>query len=234
MPTIETNRIDYLVATLKAISGPIPILGPLFAELFGTVIPQQRLDRLARYIQILDEKLSDLDRELVKARFAMPAFVDLLEDSLHQAIRALTEERLHQIAAIIKNGLSDEHEEYDQYKYVFSLLSEINDTEMIILQAYRHDRFDDPDEFIEKHQDILMAAGSANLDSNQEEVDRSTIHQQYRQHLARLGLLQPRFKRVKKNEFPEFDPQTGTMKASGYKLTPMGRLLLRKTDELPI
>ncbi|MEZ4615392.1 MAG: hypothetical protein R2867_07745 [Caldilineaceae bacterium] len=63
---------------------------------------------------------------------------------------------------------------------------------------------------------------SAHHGSSQEQVDQATVHKGYRQH--QLDLLRPRFKRPKKNEIPEFDENTGMMKASGYELTALGRL----------
>ncbi|MEZ4615393.1 MAG: hypothetical protein R2867_07750 [Caldilineaceae bacterium] len=83
----------------------------------GALIPNQRIDRIARYVAILEQKLSVLTKEQIATRFSTPGFIDLFEDSLHQAVRALTEERLQHIATVVKNGLSDEQQEHDQYKY---------------------------------------------------------------------------------------------------------------------
>lgn len=230
LPSIETNRVDYLVAGLKSLAGPLPLIGSLVAEVIGALIPNQRIDRIARYVAILEQKVAHLTQEQIAAKFSRPGFVDVFEDSLYQAARALTDERLQHIATVVKNGMSDEQQEYDQYKYLLWLLAELSDTEMIILQSYLYDTFGEETEFHSKHRDILMAAGRARLGSSQEEVDRSTIHKGYRQHLTQLALLSPRFKKPKKNEIPEFDADTGMIKASGYELTSLGRLLLRQLD----
>ena len=49
-----------------------------------------------------------------------------------------------------------------------------------------------------------------------------------RKHLTRLGLLGQRYKVPRKNETPEFDKETGLLKAGGYELTPLGRLFLAR------
>lgn len=230
--SIDTNHVDYVVATLKGLSGFIPGLGSLVAEVIGTFIPNQRLDRLARYISVLEGKLSHLDQDTLKTRFATPGFLDLFEDSLYQAVRALGAERLKQIASLVKNGLTDQHEEYDRYKYLLTVLAEMNDTEVIILQSYLYTEHGgrDDNEFFFRHNELLSVPGSAHLGSSQETIDRATVHKAYRQHLSRLGVLRPNFRRVRKGEIPEFDSNTGMMKASDYELTPLGQLLLQTLD----
>lgn len=230
LPNLNNDYKDYILAVTRGLVGAIPFAGSLIAEAITAFMPNQRADRLVQYLSILASKLEHLDHELLKARFASPGFINLLEDSVLQAVRALTAERLEFIATIVKNGLSDEQEEYDQYKYLLLLLAELNDTEAIILQSYLFDTRGDENVFYEKHKDLLMAAGAAHMGSPQEDVERSTVHKSYRQHIARLGLLQPKFKQTRKNELPEFDLDTGTLKASGYELTSLGDLFLRRLD----
>lgn len=230
LPNLNNDYKDYILALARGLVGAVPFAGSLIAEAITAFIPNQRADRLVQYLSILAAKLEHLDHELLKSRFASPGFVNLLEDSVLQAVRALTAKRLEYIATIVKNGLSDEQEEYDQYKYLLQLLAELNDTEVIILQSYLFDTFSEENQFHKKHQALLMAAGAAHMGSPQQDIERSTVHQSYRQHIARLGLSKPSFKQAKKNELPEFDLDTGTLKASGYKLTSLGKLFLRRLD----
>ena len=55
------------------------------------------------------------------------------------------------------------------------------------------------------------------------------MYQAARGQLFRLDLLSERyhFRHMRTNETPEFDPATGRPKASGYELTPLGRMVLR-------
>lgn len=68
------------------------------------------------------------------------------------------------------------------------------------------------------------------MGSTQAELDKHAIYMSYTDHLVRLGLLRPRFRKPKKGELPEFDEKTGMLKASGYDVTPLGRLMLRYID----
>lgn len=51
--------------------------------------------------------------------------------------------------------------------------------------------------------------------------------------LQRLGLVEARFKKPKKNELPEIDLKTGMVKVQSTRITHLGRLLLRyiETEE---
>lgn len=98
-PFIITNtKVDRITAALKGVGGGVPFAGAIIAEAIGAFIPNQRLDRITRYIEILEQKINQLDEELLKTKFASPPFIDLFEDSMYQAVRALTDERLHHIA----------------------------------------------------------------------------------------------------------------------------------------
>jgi hypothetical protein len=228
---IKTTKKDLMVSLTKGVIGAAPFVGPLAAEVIENIIPNQRIDRIARFIEILDKKVAKLDHDRIKTKFTNPGFIDLLEDGFFQVARALTEERKKYIASIIKNSLSEEQVEYVEYKKLLSLLGELNDIEVIILNS--HERFHmDDQEFFEKHKAILTSP-PAHLGSSQEEVDKATIYQTYKHHLARLGLLRQRFKKPGRGELPEFDEKTGILKASGYDITPLGRLLLRYIDLLP-
>jgi len=101
------------------------------------------------------------------------------------------------------------------------LLIELNDIEVLLLQSYtRHN----DEELHTKHENILWKPLIS------ENLDTKVIHENYKDHMVRLGLLKPRFKKPKRGEFPEFDEKTGMFKAQGHNITTLGRVLLRHTD----
>ena len=61
-------------------------------------------------------------------------------------------------------------------------------------------------------------------------MSRHAIHEIYRAHLRRLGLLRTTYKKPKKGQLPEFDEKTGMMKAGSDRTTALGRLLLRYVE----
>ena len=59
-----------------------------------------------------------------------------MEDGFFQAVRALSEERIDYIASLIKNSLTDADLEEIAYKRLLSLLSELDDLDVLILKSY--------------------------------------------------------------------------------------------------
>lgn len=50
MPSnVESNATDYVTAAAKAVLGLVPFAGSLLAELAGTIITNQRIDRLSKF-----------------------------------------------------------------------------------------------------------------------------------------------------------------------------------------
>jgi len=61
----QTN--DYITSGLKLIAGATPVAGPLLAEIIGSVIPNQRMDRIADFARKLDERISNLEQDAIRS-----------------------------------------------------------------------------------------------------------------------------------------------------------------------
>lgn len=227
---LEQNKTDVAVALAEGVLGYLPYVGPMVAAIVGTIIPNQRMDRIADFLRVLDEKLRVFQRDVLEEKMRTEEFVDLFEDGTFQAARALTGERRERIAALLKNSLTSDDLNHLQEKQLLSVLGELNDAELIILRSYGLDL--DPSEaqeFIERHEHTIRGP-IAFVGSSQKDADQRTVHDTYRNHLTRLGLLRASYKKPKKGELPEWDIKTGMLKAQGYRITPLGRLLLRYVD----
>ena len=98
---------------------------------------------------------------------------------------------------------------------------------MIILTAYYYPNYtEEGKEFWQKHESVVRIPAITNS-SSESEVEEAAFKRSFRERLVQLELIKPRYKKPKKGEFPEFDPKTGRMKASGYEITRMGRTLVR-------
>ncbi len=224
---LEAARIDRAVAVAKGVIGALPILGPMCAEIIGSVIPQQRLDRIADVLKRLEERLGEIEQQRLQSSLATdPEAVDLLEEGMVQATRAVSDERRDQIAVLLHTTLTDEQLRHAEKRKLWSLLGSLSDVEVLILQSHGVRHSEDGATFWEKHEKSVYGP-AVHMGSSQEELDRGAIYDGYRQHLRELGLLRPNFRRPRRGELPEFDEKTGMMKTSGHKLTQLGRLLLR-------
>ena len=104
---LEKNKTDLLTSAAKSVFGALPVAGPLLSELIGNLIPDQRIDRLSKYIIELERKLSDLSAERIRELLKDDECIDLFEEGFVQASRAITDERRTQIASVIRNGLDE-------------------------------------------------------------------------------------------------------------------------------
>src|SRR5579862_1622504 len=135
---LQNRATDYTVTTLKSALGAVPFVGSALAEIVGTVIPNQRVDRLADFAKKLADKVADHEAALIQKRLLEPEGVDILEEALWQSARALTEERRKHIAALVKNGLTKEQIDLIETKKLLLLLSQLNDLEIVLLRFYSY------------------------------------------------------------------------------------------------
>lgn len=110
---------------------------------------------------------------------------------------------------------------------LLALLEEVDDDQIIILLSYMSANRTDH-AFQTLHERVLGPT-RAHLQSSQDDLDRATNFEFARSALVQLGLLRLNFSAPKKGEIPEFDPKTGTVKSRGRGITPLGRLLPRRT-----
>ena len=226
---IDTNKNDVVANLLKGYLSGLPILGPVVAEIIDSLIPNQRMERIASLLKALEAKIDPEEKAKVEAKMLEEKSIDLMEDGFLQAARALSQERIEYIASLLKNSLTDEDLEDIAYKRLLSLLSELDDLDVLILKSH-FGTIAEQQEFRQKHNDALREP-IVTLSSSQETVDRHAIYENHRANLVHLGLLRIRFKKPKRGEFPEFDEKTGMVESIGYDITSLGRLLLRSIDQ---
>ncbi len=227
----STNKTDLTVSLLvRGAIGSAPFIGPLVSELISNVIPNQRIDRISNLLQILETKLADVEKTLIETRFCTPGYIDLFEDGLYQAARAIHEERLEHVASILKNGLSDKEADFTQYKHILNLLGEINEVEILILKLYSFLSMQERGDFLEAHKDSI-GVPSIRQDSSDSDIEKATIHENYDSHLLRLGLLKLEVGHLRAGELPKFDLETGMIKAKSYRTSRLGLILLEKIDQ---
>lgn len=223
---ITSNRSDYVAFAAKAALGAIPFVGSLLVEIAGTVIPNQRIDRIARFAAILEQRLGDLERDRVRAYLTDENFTDLVEEGLRQAARSTTDERRQQIAAIIESSLTAADVSFIESKHLLRILGEINDIEVIWLRFYLDPMLDGDEDFRAKHKDVI-GPRVATIGSKPSEVDQAIMQDSYKAHLEQLGLLRARHKIDSRTKLPEYE-SGGQPKILGYEATPFGRLLMRQ------
>lgn len=228
---LETKREDVAAVLVRGIVGVAPFVGPLLSEAITATIPNQKIDRLIAFAKELDDRVRYLEDDTVKLKMKGEEFEDLLEDGLIQASRAMSPERRRYIATLLVNSITNDQLSHIEEKKLLSLLGELNDAEILTLKFYSL-RSDQRRQFATLHEDLFKPIRRT-YTSPQIDLDRAALHDSYRSKLIEVGLLDLDYKRVQKDKLPDFDERTGRIKANGYKVTSLGKLLLRSIDQNP-
>lgn len=64
--TLERNKADFAASTAKSIFGAAPFVGTALSELVSNLIPNQRIERLTKFVAELDARLSLLSVNALK------------------------------------------------------------------------------------------------------------------------------------------------------------------------
>lgn len=222
LPSLKANIPDYLAPAIRSVLGIVPIAGPLLCELCS-LIPNQKSDRVAKWVVILGERIARLEEAVVRAQLSDENFTDVLEETVIQATRSLSDERRAYLAELVVKGIASEEIEYFETRHLLRILGEINDVEVIILRYYLVTSIPDDEKFRVKYEDILFPRPPT-IGGQRSAVEKYALHTSYKDHLSSLGLLE----RTYKEEALKYDgAKLGAPKPLDYRITSMGRLLLK-------
>lgn len=228
---LQSNAVDYVTAGAKAALSAIPFAGSLLAEIAGSIIPKQRVDRIADFASRLEQRIEHLEKGSITAALDDEEFTDLTEEALRQASRATTDERREYLSTLLANSLTSDAVSYAETKHLMRLLGELNDVEVIWLRFHAVPTMGGDEEFRKLHENIFRPK-AAHLGSSVEEVDAEALQKSYRDHLTRLGLVTAQISKGRDGA-PEFDRFTGNFKVSYHQTSPLGNLLLRQIGLMP-
>jgi hypothetical protein len=224
---LDNQPVDYVASAVKSIVGAAPFAGSLLVELAGVIIPNQRIDRITKFIKILEEKFSKLEKDFIRSQLTNEHFTDLLEEGALQAAHSLSDERREYLASLITNSLSLTDIEFNESKHLLRILGELNDVEIIWLTYFGSMELGLQDSFQQMHSSVLEPV-MATINSPQWEVGKQALQDSYKDHLLRLGLIEPRYDIDSKTRMTKFDKYTGALKVRSHQITSMERLLLRQ------
>jgi len=204
---------EIVGAFASALANYVPKVGPILAEAISVSIPQQKLDRLIIFTQVLGDRVKYLESDLSVQKSKTEEFADLFEDALHQASRALTDERRRHIASILTNSLTSDELAHVEQKKLLALLGALNDAEIQLLKFYALVGTEQRN-FAEEHTELFTPI-SRTFGAPQINIDKGAVRDSYRNKLLEVGLVEPTFK-------------------NSFKATPLGKLLLRYIDEIAV
>lgn len=213
---LDTNTNDIVATAIRGFSSLAP-WGSVIGDVIANVIPGQKAERMVEEIKIIDTRLRALETQLDHERLVSPASTFILEESLRQASRALSHDRLEQIASIAVNGLTDEDLDHSTAAIYFALLETLTDPEiMVLIEHGKH---------VSCRKPSGMRLRSINMSKAKKERDADAIKQFYVENLLRLNLLRDFIPVLGR---PNIDPDTGMADIRETELTDLGRAFLRQ------
>jgi hypothetical protein len=110
---------------------------------------------MEKILQILSSKFCNISVEKFQKIWGTPEFLDIFEDCMNQGIRTTSDKRLEYLASVLEKSLTEGQIKHLQTKRLLSILGELNDIEIIILQSYgfRNSR---ESEFRIQHKDVFQ------------------------------------------------------------------------------
>ena len=223
--SLDESAKDKLLALVKGAIGSFPYGGSFIAELLTITIPNQRQDRVVIFLRKLAERLDMLEGQSGDI-LSRPDKVDFVEEGGRQAARALSPQRIGYIVEAVSRGLTSEEAEVIRRKRLLTLLGELDDDELAMLNAYGQAYGQDMHEVREVWEGIDRPE-PASLDSTTDEVDREELFEAGNAHLLRLGLLKKQYPFLRRGELPEFDKDKGEFQHE-LEVSYLGRMLLRE------
>ena len=196
---LGTRASDVAAIAARGLLGAMPCFGALLAEVVSNLIPNQRLDRIERFAMVLHQTLERLGHkaEELNDRLTSPEFVDVLEDGMWQASRALSHERLRYIASVLAHGLSEPQLNHARTKKLLQLLDSLTDLDIVWLKY--QSLAEDPKkpeefspevaEFWQRHRGVLEGLERP---KGEEERDAHALRGAAKQTLHQFGLVESR------------------------------------------
>ena len=234
---LNINKVDILASLAKATAGSVPIFGSFISGIIEYIIPNQRIDRIVSYIRKFEQIIVALkvDIEVLNKKLSKPdnPYLILIEDSFIQAAKTVSDDRRVYLANLVVNGLNDEKLDVNRYRYLLSLLSELNDEEIIWLRFYLEPTLGGDKEFREKHINVLERPRTF-IGAPEENLNKAALQDSYSEHLDRLGLIESKIQIDKNTNLPIFN-KSGKPKVSSRHTTRLGKMLLKEIgllDEL--
>ena len=211
----STTRIARIAANL---AGAIPTFGAIIQTILTEIIPNERIKRIEEYLIYLEERLINCEDEVIE-ELRTHNGIDIFEEGLWQAARAVGEKRKRRIAKVVCIGLSASDLEKQEAQHFLAILSQLSDPEIIILATYQIQYqviglSQKNQAFYKRHQDII-GHFSREIGTHNLERGKAQLKDSRERRLYSLGLLGIR------------DTQNSIgHHRDAYKLTPTGSRFL--------
>jgi hypothetical protein len=200
-PNKKERLINVAKITAKSAAGALPVIGGLVSEIIDSIIPDLRFERVVSFLQNLDDKVSELDEKIsvFQENLKSEEGLDIFEEGMFQASRAVSNDRKERLARLVANSLTTEHLKYEETRKLLNLYNELTDPELVCLIYYSLNPvlgLGPHSDWINQHPEILKPI-SRELSAPQEQREKAALQDSYKLTLYRLGLISEPTRSVK-------------------------------------
>lgn len=126
------NATDRITAIARALTGAVPGVGSVLAEVITNAIPKQRLDRVADFVVLLAQEVENLS---ASDKLSQASNIPLIEEGISQASRAFSDARRQFLAKCVAQGVdANDVAKLGELK-ILQLLGELGDDDLLLLDA---------------------------------------------------------------------------------------------------
>jgi len=223
---LGVKKVDYLVSTLKAATGVIPCVGSILSEIIGITIPNQRIDRVEKYLKILSDKLEKNSFDFKAKIKENKNLLLLFEESIIYSAQTTSEKKYEWYSEFIISSIKENGVENIQQQRMLKILSELNENEVIILIFYSlNPTIGMKNKFIEEHSDIIIR-GSNEMGLPAMKYVDNEFHDLYKKNLEQYGLIKRRPEVHRELNTIIIDKASGEIKQSIPQITMLGKLVV--------
>ncbi len=228
MGELDNKAVDFRASLYKGIAGSIPFAGPLISEVISTIIPEQRIDRVASFLKLLDEKINKIEQESLKEN---KYFIDLFEDGLVQSSRAMTIQRNKYISVFLSKSINVNEINYTPKKKLLHVLEELTDQDVeVLIGIIKNGSQKTSMEY--NALSISIGAYKKLTDEEKYEHDlKSSLWESHVNTLERFSLIVAEREKqdteyAVENMSEHIDEETGLPRITGYSQTVLGKALI--------
>lgn len=222
---LDTNSTDIIISGVSAAVGLVPIAGGFVSEIVQNVIPNQREDRIVKFISDLSDELekTQFSLEELKKKFENLKYGTFIYNCLHDLVNDVYEEKINYYKNLCVNAITNDEKNLIHCERILKILSELDYYEILYLKFYSNVCIGGT----ETMKEVTTKLGFENLRPNyymsmdENEKDEETYKQITLNNLCTAGLLQKEVKLI----------SNGRREHISYKITPLGRLILKKIGE---
>ena len=224
---LQSNKTDNIASILSASLGAVPVAGSFLSELVTQVIPEQRMDRVVKFIMMIAEELDKqkIDIELLRNRcsdqYKYGAYVS---KCFRYVSSEIYEEKIEYYKNLCITGIIGDEVNLIHNERILQILGNLDFYEIQYLRYYYFPTMAKTemmkDAISKIGFDILFPLYTMGM--NEEKIIEETYKQITLNNLVKAGLL-----RVIKD---------GGRNHKSYEITTLGRVLLKKIgyDEIKV